>query len=258
MKKTLSPNFDERGDAPIDMLLLHYTGMLTAQGALDRLCDPQAKVSAHYFIDEAGNIKQLVPDEKRAWHAGKSFWADEVDINARSIGVELVNPGHEFGYVEFPDAQIQAFIHLAKELLTRHDIPFYRVLGHSDVAPARKTDPGEKFPWWELAKHNIGLWNEEINKHNAVFKPDDLGGREQLVSDSDKATLLESLRILGYDVAGVERKDLPFHSLVEAFQRHFNPTAINKPLQGVADPTTRGIAKGLATDLDFWINLQAP
>ena len=153
-----SPNWDSRGGAPIDMLVLHYTGMQSGEAALERLCDPAAKVSAHYMIDEGGTVYALVPEEALAWHAGVSYWAGARDINARSIGIELVNPGHEFGYRAFPDAQIGALTELAGAILARHPIPAWRVLGHSDVAPSRKDDPGELFRWEKLAGDGIGLW----------------------------------------------------------------------------------------------------
>ncbi len=257
MKKIKSPNFDERGAAPIDILLLHYTGMETAEAALSRLCDAEAKVSAHYFIDEAGDITQLVPEDMRAWHAGQSFWSGERDINARSIGVELVNPGHEFGYQDFPQPQIEALIELAKDVLTRHDIPFFRVLGHSDVAPARKTDPGERFPWAKLARHNIGLWNEEIDIQVAAIDFAERVDRGFEVDSADETAFLESLSTLGYGLPEAQNPDLTTAKLIEAFQRHFNPIAINTAAQGKADPATTIIAESLATDLEFWINLRS-
>ncbi len=155
-----SPNHNDRGDAAIDMLVLHYTGMKTAKAALERLCDPAAKVSAHYTVDEDGTVYVHVPEARRAWHSGISSWAGAADINSRSIGIELVNPGHEFGYRDFPYGQIQALITLCHGILLRHPIPSARVLGHSDVAPARKEDPGERFPWKQLATAGIGLWPE--------------------------------------------------------------------------------------------------
>src|ERR1700722_2627711 len=156
-----SPNHDERPPgAAIDMLVLHYTGMKTAEAALARLCDPEAKVSAHYTIGRDGRVYRHVPEERRAWHAGVSWWAGERNVNARSIGIELVNPGHEFGYEPFPKPQISALIDLADGILSRHPIPAGRVIGHSDVAPARKADPGELFPWPQLAEFGIGLWPE--------------------------------------------------------------------------------------------------
>jgi N-acetylmuramoyl-L-alanine amidase len=153
-----SPNQDDRGGAKIDMLVLHYTGMTSGGAALARLCDPAARVSAHYTIDEDGTVYAMVPEARRAWHAGVSRWAGARDINARSIGIELVNPGHEFGYRAFGDAQIAALVALGQGILQRHAIASWRVLGHSDVAPARKDDPGELFPWQRLAEAGIGLW----------------------------------------------------------------------------------------------------
>ena len=154
-----SPNFDPRPDgAVIDMLVLHYTGMAEAAAALERLCDAAAKVSCHYFIGEDGEIYRLVVEEYRAWHAGVSFWRGATDCNARSIGIELQNPGHEFGYRNFTEAQMQSLERLALDILSRHPIPPGNVLGHSDIAPARKMDPGERFDWQRLAARNIGIW----------------------------------------------------------------------------------------------------
>jgi N-acetylmuramoyl-L-alanine amidase len=199
-----SPNHDARDhegrdEAPIDMLVLHYTGMPTAAAALARLCDPAAKVSAHYTIDEDGTIYAHVPEARRAWHAGVAHWAGASDINARSIGVELVNPGHAFGYRPFPQDQIAALTALCHSILMRHPIPSWRVLGHSDVAPARKDDPGELFPWARLAKAGIGLWPER--------KPGTLGP--------------DSLARFGYD------PDAPPDKVIAAFQRHFRPRLLN-------------------------------
>lgn len=190
-----SPNHDDRGGAPIDMLVLHYTGMQTAEAALARLCDPAAKVSAHYTVDEDGTIYAHVPEERRAWHAGVSYWAGATDINARSIGIEIVNPGHEFGYRAFPEAQVTAVIALCQGILARHIIPAARVLGHSDVAPARKDDPGELFPWPKLAEAGIGLWPQATAS--------DLGA--------------DALSRFGYDPAA------PLDKVITAFQRHFRP-----------------------------------
>ena len=154
-----SPNHDARPEGGIiDMLVLHYTGMKTAEEALARLCDPAAKVSAHYTIDRDGRVYAHVPEERRAWHAGVSYWAGAPNVNGRSVGIELVNPGHEFGYVPFADKQIASLIDLADGILARHRIVPARVLGHSDVAPGRKTDPGELFPWKHLADFGIGAW----------------------------------------------------------------------------------------------------
>jgi N-acetylmuramoyl-L-alanine amidase len=216
-----SPNQDTRGGAPVDMLVLHYTGMASGEAALARLCDPAAKVSAHYTIDEDGTVYAMVPEAQRAWHAGISFWAGARDINARSIGVELVNPGHEFGYRPFPEAQIGALIGLCRPILSRHSIPAWRVLGHSDVAPARKDDPGELFPWEKLAAAGIGLWP---------------GPGE----DPGDATVAPLLARYGYD------PDAPLEKTVAAFQRHFRPSRID----GVADRETRAMLSGLIAAYD--------
>ena len=194
-----SPNREPRpeGAAP-DMLLLHYTGMKSGPEALARLSDPEAKVSAHYLIEEDGRVFALVPEEERAWHAGLAFWAGESDINSRSIGIELVNPGHEFGYRPFPGAQIESLIQLAQAILSRHAIPAWRVLGHSDVAPLRKEDPGELFPWKTLAQAGIGLWSEAEKK--------------------DTRPLPQLLAALGY---GYLRDDET--AVIRAFQRHWLP-----------------------------------
>jgi N-acetylmuramoyl-L-alanine amidase len=214
-----SPNHDAR-TAPIDMLVLHYTGMKTGAEALARLCDPAARVSAHYTIDRDGLVYAHVPEERRAWHAGVSYWAGEANVNARSIGIELVNPGHDYGYVPFTEDQIAALIDLAGGILSRHAIASARVLGHSDVAPARKTDPGELFPWQHLAEFGIGLWP------HTTFSP----------SGGDFA---ESLRRFGYGIA--PDTDVPLEAAVTAFQRHFRPSCVN----GIADAECAAILAGL-------------
>ena len=209
-----SPNHDARPDgAAIDMLVLHYTGMATADAALDRLCDRSAKVSAHYTIDEDGTVYAHVPEARRAWHAGVGHWAGASDINARSIGIELVNPGHEFGYREFPADQIAALTTLCHSILMRHPIPSWRVLGHSDVAPARKEDPGELFPWARLAQAGIGLWPQVI------------------ASDLEAKALAR----YGYD------PQAPQDKVILAFQRHFRP----KKLDGQWDSECAGLLTSL-------------
>jgi N-acetylmuramoyl-L-alanine amidase len=208
-----SPNHDARpaGQA-VDILLLHYTGMASAQAALDRLCDPAAKVSAHYCIDEDGRVLRLVPEHRRAWHAGASAWAGDADVNGRSIGIELVNPGHEFGYRPFTDLQMAALIDLAPMVLDRHPIPPHRVLGHSDVAPLRKEDPGELFDWPALAAAGIGLWPGA----SAPLKP--------LPSEAEvKAALAR----FGYGYL-----DEDFAVVVRAFQRRFRPEALTGEVDG--------------------------
>ncbi len=153
-----SPNHGERLTGPADALILHYTGMATGEAALDLLCSPVAQVSCHYFVWEDGRIWQLVPEARRAWHAGRSFWAGETDMNSRSIGIEIVNPGHDGGAPPFPDAQIDAVDRLVPRHRARLDIPPERVLAHSDIAPGRKIDPGEIFPWRRLHEAGVGHW----------------------------------------------------------------------------------------------------
>ena len=194
-----SPNHDSRGGAAVDMLVLHYTGMQSGAAAIDRLCDPAAKVSAHYTIDEDGTVYAHVPEDRRAWHAGVSHWAGVDNVNARSIGIELVNPGHEYGYRAFPEAQIASLIELCGGILQRHIIPASRVLGHSDVAPARKDDPGEFFPWERLAAAGIGVWPQ----------------------GEQSALAPETLARYGYDPKAPQDK------VITAFQRHFRPEKLN-------------------------------
>ena len=215
-----SPNHDAR-DAPVDMLVLHYTGMKTADEALARLCDPAAKVSAHYTIDTKGSVYLHVPEARRAWHAGASHWAGRGGVNGCSIGVELVNPGHEFGYVPFTDDQIASLIDLAQGILSRHAIPPRRVLGHSDVAPSRKTDPGELFPWPHLAEHGIGLWPPHPS-----LSPRGGEGARLRVGEGDFAAALAKF---GYGVPPAVEVQLT--AVIAAFQRHFRPAKID----GVAD-----------------------
>jgi len=154
-----SPNHGPRHEpARIDMLVLHYTGMTTAAAALERLCDPDAHVSAHYVVEENGAVWQLVPESRRAFHAGVSCWEGESDLNAVSLGIEIVNPGHEWGYRRFPEAQMTSVERLCRDLVARHSIPLHRVVGHSDIAPERKSDPGELFDWARLARAGVGIW----------------------------------------------------------------------------------------------------
>jgi len=208
-----SPNHNDRGGAPVDMLVLHYTGMQSGAVAIDRLCNTAAGVSAHYTIDEDGTVYAHVAEARRAWHAGVSHWAGVDNVNSRSIGIELVNPGHEYGYREFPEDQIASLVTLCHGILLRHPIPSARVLGHSDVAPARKDDPGELFPWARLAEAGIGLWPDTVQS--------DLGA--------------EALTRYGYDPKASQDK------VITAFQRHFRPAK----LDGQWDGECAGLLAGL-------------
>ena len=211
-----SPNHNERAsDAEIDMLILHYTGMRSSAEAIERLCDPVAKVSAHYVVEEDGRITRLVEEQHRAWHAGLSYWRGETDINGRSIGIEIVNPGHEFGYRAFPKEQMASVTALCLDILTRHPIPASRIVGHSDVAPDRKQDPGELFDWRGLAAQGIGVWPDASS---ASIPPDE-----------DLARTL--LTRIGYN------PDIAFDTVVTAFQRHFRPARVD----GVLDEETMAL-----------------
>lgn len=217
-----SPNFDERpAGTVVDMLVLHYTGMQSAAAALARLTDPAAMVSAHYLIEEDGTIVHLVDEEMRAWHAGASFWRGATDINARSIGIELVNPGHEFGYRAFPREQMAGLVDLALGILARWPIPARNVVGHADVAPRRKLDPGELFDWPQLAQAGIGLWPAEA---------------DECIRDEDAVRAM--LAAIGYETENL-------FATLKAFQRHFRPERVN----GRLDWQTARLARGMCTML---------
>lgn len=224
-----SPNFDERKDGPPDMILLHYTGMQTGEAALERLTTAPSKVSSHYVVFEDGRIVQCVPEDLRAWHAGVSSWNGETDINSRSIGIEIVNPGHEFGYTNFPLRQIAAVISLCKSIITRRG-PFSadRILGHSDVAPSRKQDPGEKFPWELLSESGIGHWVRAapLTLDGITIQPGEHG--------EGVARLQRALRTYGYAIEETGHYDEATRDVVTAFQRHFRQARVD----GIADPST--------------------
>jgi N-acetylmuramoyl-L-alanine amidase len=219
-----SPNQDRRTEK-VDMLILHYTGMKVAQDAIDRLRDPAAAVSSHYVVDEDGTVFGLVPEDQRAWHAGVSHWRGHSALNARSIGIEIVNPGHEWGYRDFPVLQLAAVCDLCLGIVARHAIPARNVVGHSDVAPDRKEDPGERFDWRALAENGVGLWPAcavDLGTTGAV--------RDAVTLRSVRAALAE----IGYRVAPEGALDPALSTVLRAFQRHWRPEAIN----GQADDGT--------------------
>ncbi|MGH7013108.1 MAG: N-acetylmuramoyl-L-alanine amidase [Stellaceae bacterium] len=220
-----SPSHDARTSG-VDMLIIHYTGMRDQAATLARLTDPAAKVSAHYLIDEDGTVGRLVPEDRRAWHAGVSFWRGRSDINGASIGIELVNPGHDFGYRDFPPAQMEALAALATDIRQRHRIPDRYVLGHSDVAIGRKQDPGERFDWQWLARRGIGLW------------PDFAGGPLA----GDIALLQRNLAKFGYDCPQSGTLDEATRATVRAFHLHFR----SQHCDGIPDQETRRRAAVLA------------
>ena len=222
-----SPNFDERpGLARPDMILLHYTGMMSTNEAMQRLRDPIARVSSHYLVLENGSIIQMVPEANRAWHAGVSSWGKDVDINGRSIGIEIGNPGHDYGYPEFPNRQIAAVITLCRAILTRHVVRREHVLAHSDVAPSRKQDPGEKFPWKQLAQSGVGLWVDPIKPGDKLLALGDSGDQVR--------ELQRDLIDYGYALDETGRYDSATREVVTAFQRHFRPARVD----GIVDDST--------------------
>lgn len=223
-REELSPNFNER-QLPISMVVLHYTEMKPVENAIARMCDPAAEVSAHYCITEEGEVVRLVPEEKRAWHAGLSYWRGHRDVNSASIGIELDHPGHALGYREFADAQFEALLPLLARIVETHDIPRANVVGHSDVAPARKTDPGELFPWNRLAQYKLCLARPTRLERGDPF-------------DNDAAFYL-ALERFGYDITDG-------HKAVEAFQRRWRPELIN----GEIDGEVRAILFQLLLDRD--------
>jgi N-acetylmuramoyl-L-alanine amidase len=236
-----SPNHNERkGGGTPDMIVLHYTGMPDDQAAIRQLCNPASEVSAHYLVLPDGHIIQLVAEARRAWHAGTSSWAGESDVNSRSIGVEIANPGHGHGYPAFPKRQVAAVTALCRSIFTRHRIPADRVLAHSDVAPSRKRDPGEKFPWKALADSGIGLWVKPA--------PVDQAGPVFTLAETNPA-VEEAQRLLakyGYDVATTGYLDSATRDVVAAFQRHFRPQRVD----GVVDVSTVSTLKDLIAARD--------
>jgi N-acetylmuramoyl-L-alanine amidase len=230
-----TPNFDDRAhDRAPDMILLHYTGMPVASEALDRLCSRESKVSAHYMVFEDGRIVQCVPERLRAWHAGESSWAGESDINSCAIGIEIANPGHDYGYPNFPLRQIAAAIALCRGIIARRGILPERVLAHSDVAPARKRDPGEKFPWKLLHDSGVGHW--------VLPAPIKDGPRLALGERGEAIGKLQAaLAEYGYSVSREGHFDQATADAVSAFQRHFRPARVD----GVADSSTLITLRGL-------------
>lgn len=222
-----SPNHGARRAGPLDMLILHYTGMDSGAAALARLRDPLSEVSAHYLVFEDGGTVQMVPEARRAWHAGAGAWKGETDVNSRSIGIEIVNPGHAGGLPPYPEAQIEAVIALARDILGRWPIPPERVLAHSDVAPERKEDPGEIFPWDRLAAAGVGHHVPPARLQDGRF-----------LARGDAGQPVEALQAMfalyGYDLPVTGTFDARTRAVVTAFQRHFRPARVD----GVADAST--------------------
>lgn len=221
--ETPSPNWNERA-SPVSMVVLHYTGMASAEAALERLCDPAFGVSAHYCIEEDGTVHRLVREERRAWHAGKSFWRGVTDVNSASVGIELVNPGHEFGYRPFPDAQMASLLPLLSDIAQRWDVPRANVVAHSDIAPTRKEDPGELFDWDLLAAHRLALRSPRVSAPSPF--------------ENDGAFHL-ALERWGYDITDPA-------AATRAFQRRWRPHIID----GVVDGECSAMLFALLLDRD--------
>ena len=230
-----SPNFDDRKH-PVDMLVLHYTGMESGQAALDRMCDPEAKVSTHYMIWEDGRIDQLVAEDRRAWHAGVSSWQGDEDLNSRSIGIEIVNGGHDFPLPDgslppYPRPQIHALIELCHMILAGHDIPDSRIVGHSDIAPLRKIDPGEHFPWERLARAGIGIWPDIEGTRDKDITGKGLAPGE---ASASVRRMQQMLAEIGYGITVNGTYDPLTEAVVRAFQRRWLPGRVT----GAADLQT--------------------
>jgi len=215
-----SLNFGSRkpvdGATAVRHVVLHYTGMQNAAQALGRLCDPAYSVSAHYLVDEDGTVYALIDETERAWHAGVAFWNGVRDINSTSIGIEIVNPGHEYGYRPFPEAQIKALLGLVSDIHNRHQLSAMSILGHSDIAPGRKQDPGELFPWDRLAQHGLGIWPEPR-------------------SGMPDVPIWTALSAIGYAIPGGEGSDIldpatGEKDVITAFQRRFRPEKVDGAL----------------------------
>src|SRR5690348_9626222 len=234
-----SLNYNERANGRLpDMIVLHYTGMPDVEGAITRLCTAGTDVSAHYIALEDGRIVQCVPENMRAWHAGVASWAGEDDINSCSIGIEIVNPGHDWGYPDFPLRQIAAVITLCRGIMLRRQVPSRRVVAHSDVAPSRKRDPGEKFPWHSLANSGVGHWVQPAPIVRG--EPLQLGA----VSD-DVMNMQTALARYGYGIPVTGKYDGATMEVVSAFQRHFRPARVD----GIADRSTMATLHALLSSL---------
>lgn len=233
-----SPNVGARrnGERP-SILLLHYTGVATMAKAVDWLTRAGSGVSCHYGIDEVGRIVQMVPEALRAWHAGEALWAGESDINSASIGIEIHNPGHDWGYADFPEAQLVAVEALCLDIVARHGIRPERVLAHSDVAPTRKKDPGEKFPWVRLARAGVGHWVAPVP---VIAAEPGLGVG---VAGPLVAEVQLMLRRYGYGIEPTGVVDARTELVVTAFQRHFRPERVDGRIdQSTIDTLERLIA----------------
>tara|TARA_B110000438_G_scaffold277208_1_gene299638 strand:+ start:497 stop:1222 length:726 start_codon:yes stop_codon:yes gene_type:complete len=234
-----SPNFDskKRSKNSIKIIVIHYTGMQSERESLAKLCNPKSKVSSHFLINQNGKVYRLVQDDRVAWHAGKSCWGNYKNLNKNSIGIELVNKGHQLGYTNFKKKQLISLIKILKKTIRKYKIKKKYIVGHSDIAPLRKIDPGEKFPWNKLAKKNIGIW------HN--FQPNFLKKlrKVKILTTQDKVNFVKNLNNIGYCLS-IKKKPI-FIKTIKAFQRRYRRELIN----GVLDKECLIIAQDLSKKL---------
>ena len=237
--KNFSPNYDrkKRTSNSIQIIVFHYTGMQSERESIERLCNPSSKVSSHYLINRRGKIFSLVQDRHIAWHAGRSCWRRYKNLNENSIGIELVNKGHQFGYTSFKKKQITILINLCKKLIKKYKIKNKNIIGHSDIAPLRKIDPGEKFPWKYLAKNKVGIWHDYEPNLLRKFR------RTKVLIQQDRKRFIKNLNKIGYCLS-VRNKSF-FIKTIKAFQRHFRKELIN----GILDKECFMIAQNLAKKL---------
>ena len=216
-----SPNFDtfKRSKKSIKLIVIHYTGMQSQRESINRLCSPKSKVSSHFVIGKNGKVYQLVEENKIAWHAGKSSWGKFTNLNKNSIGIELVNKGHHFGYQNFTKKQIKSLIKICQKLIKKYKIKKKNIVGHSDIAPLRKIDPGEKFPWFQLSKNKIGIWHKYKPNYLRKFR------NIKIFSRRDKVSFIKNLRSIGYCVCPMKKHI--FKKTLKAFQRHYRKELIN-------------------------------
>ena len=239
IKKIFSPNYDRQKRAvnSVQILVFHYTGMQSERESIKRLCNPNFKVSSHYLINRKGKIFSLVQNRYVAWHAGKSCWGRHKNLNKNSIGIELVNKGHQFGYTSFKKKQISSLVNLCKKLIKKYKIKKKNVIGHSDIAPLRKIDPGEKFPWKYLAKNKVGIWHDYEPNLLRKFR------RTKVLIQEDKKRFVKNLNKIGYCLSAHNK---PFFiKTISAFQRHFRKELIN----GILDKECLMIAQNLTKKL---------
>ena len=230
-----SPNFYKRKRSvkSVKLVVIHYTGMQSERESIKRLCNPESKVSSHYLITQSGIIYRLVEDNQVAWHAGKSCWRKYKNLNKNSIGIELVNKGHEFGYTNFKNKQLFSLIKICKILIQKYKIKKGNIVGHSDIAPLRKIDPGEKFPWGKLGNNKIGIWHNYKTKYLVKF-------RQVKISNKSKTQFINELKKIGYCFNNIKKGS--FLKIIKAFQRHYRKELIN----GIIDKECLIIAKNIS------------